>query len=261
MKCEECGCSDLFRSSNEIICRNCGLVLDDALLERDVFVSEQNRASAKETILSKAGSFSPDGRIVKRTWLLSTKEKNLINIENQLELISSRLKLSDRVKKDALILFKKAMDSDLSVGRNGLDMICSCVYASCLMSNIPKTSEEIALSMQIPKRRLLRFFNVLRTGLNLSVTSTEPADIIPRFCSKLKLKPETVTKAIEISEQINGLMTGKQHKTISAVSIYLATKSTGDYRTQREVTNATGVLEVTLRKYCHNLMKFSILLR
>jgi len=50
---------------------------------------------------------------------------------------------------------------------------------------------------------------------------------------------------MRIQEQ--DLMSGKQPMTILAVAIYLATKKIGQRITQRMITNATGVLEVTIR--------------
>lgn len=43
--------------------------------------------------------------------------------------------------------------------------------------------------------------------------------------------------------------------TIVATAIYLATKINNDSFTQREITNATGVIEVTIRKKSKEMLE------
>ncbi len=75
-------------------------------------------------------------------------------------------------------------------------------------------------------------------------------DSIPGFASRLNLKAETISRAIEMAIGLRGkqVVCGKNPKTIAASILYLASKEMDEPRTQRDVANATGVIEVTIRK-------------
>ncbi|MFH1455392.1 MAG: hypothetical protein ABIF40_00395 [archaeon] len=49
------------------------------------------------------------------------------------------------------------------------------------------------------------------------------------------------------------VISGWQARTVASCVIYLATKLNNDFRPQREVSNATHVIEATLRRRCREL--------
>lgn len=59
-----------------------------------------------------------------------------------------------------------------------------------------------------------------------------------------------MTRVAEIIMQIKGtqITAGKKPETILAGAIYLAGKQTGEARTQRQIANTIGVIEITIRK-------------
>ena len=148
------------------------------------------------------------------------------------------------------VVFKNAVDQGLNVGRSNLSTLYGAVYASCLMHCIPKTPLEVTRYSEISKKQMLRSYKLLKENLGIKVCLVDPADFVPRFGSRLKLKQSTITLAIGIVSKLKGkmVMYGKHPKTIVASVLYLASKQNNDKRTQREVSNATGVIEVTIQK-------------
>ena len=72
---------------------------------------------------------------------------------------------------------------------------------------------------------------------------------IPRFCSILNLPQAVQTQALnllDLAEKMD-LTAGRGPTGIAAASVYLASKMKGVEKTQKEISDAAGVTEVTIR--------------
>lgn len=250
-KCPECGSRNISfeTAKSEIICVDCGLVLEDNRIESDPYISESTKAHATLPALATAGSKGMQGKIYKDPWLLSTKEKNTRIGTAKITALAERLHLPDYVQKDAKIIFKQVMDLDLAIGRDTITFSYASIYASCNIHSLPKTPLEL-VDHTIKKKNLLRAYKLIRQKLKLNIQVMDPLDLVPRFSSRLSLNAETVTRANEmiVEIQTKRTLTGKRPETIVAAVLYLAAKETGTKVTQRQVANALGVIEVTIRK-------------
>jgi len=256
-RCPDCGGFETSTGIEGVSCRNCGLVLDDSPLEQNPYVSETVKKYASLPGLETAFTKPMNGRIIKHHWLLSTKQKNLYKAKKKLERISSRLRLPKTVETETYSLFKTAVDRGLNVGRDNNTMLYASVYTACIMHRIPKTALEITAFTEIDKNKMLNAHKILKNKLKLELEPIDLTDYVHRFSSRLDLKPTTASVAVEILEQLKGktAIVGKNPKTIVATAIYLATKINNDPKTQREITNATGVIEVTIRKRSKEMMQ------
>ena len=258
-RCPECGSEDvrLFTQSGETMCQACGLVVEESLFEQNPYIDEAKQRQASIPAFQKAGGMKVDGAILEHSLLLSTREQNLKKAKRKLNTISAELSLPEYVKKDALVIFKTAVDQGINVGRSNLSMLYGAVYASCLMHCIPKTPLEVIRYSEVSKKQMLRAYKLLKENLGIKVCLVDPADFVPRFGSRLKLKQSTITLAIEIVRKLKGkmVMSGKHPQTIVASALYLASKLNKDKRTQREVSNATGVIEVTIQRTIKLIVK------
>ena len=248
-KCPECGEFEFNACSDGLHCRNCGLVLDESPISTNSFISEGIKNRARIPELATAGTFTLNGRYVKEHWFLSTRQKNLFKAKKRLGMISSKLRLQKPVELDAYIIYKTAVEKEINVGRNSRVLLYSCVYASCIMHNVPKTSLEITAFTEIDKNKMLKLFRLLKNKLNLHLEPIDPIDLVGRFGSRLELKQTTISMAVQIITQLKEttVIAGKNPKSIVASALYIASKMNDDYRTQRDFANASGIIEVTLR--------------
>ncbi|MCF7866882.1 transcription initiation factor IIB family protein [Candidatus Woesearchaeota archaeon] len=249
--CPECGSINLHINlqASEIICNDCGLVIEENGIEQNPYVSESTKKNARLPQLATAGSKEIDGKIWKKSWLLSTKEKNMRYGMSRITALAGKLHLPEFVTQEAKVIFKQAMDKDLAIGRDIISFSYSSVYSACIIHNLPKTLLEVIVHSSVRKTRLMRAYKVLRKELSLMIPVVDPIDLIPRFASKLELSQSTVTKANELAMKISeeGLLSGKRPETIVATALYLASRMNEEPRTQRDVANAVGVIEVTIR--------------
>lgn len=258
-KCPECGSNEIGfnQQRGEIICRECGLVIEDNTISQDEYISEPAKKNAKHPFLSSAGTKEIDGKIVKHSWLLSTKEKNTRYGDNRIESLGSKLCLPDRVVDDAKMLFKRSMAQDLAVGRDFVSLAYACVYSACIIHGVPKTLLELTINTSLTKKKVLSSFRLLKKELELRIEPIDPFDLIPRFASKLELSPQTKTVAIDLMMKLKecGLTSGKRPETVIAGVLYLASKLNNEPRTQRDVANAVGVIEITIRKFVQHVSR------
>ena len=258
-RCPDCGSTQISyeEEPGEIVCTICGLVLEEKAVEKKPYISEAHKENAEQPFLAEAGGLKKNGRIIRSGWLLSTREKNFEQAKKRLDLLASKLRLPEIVITDANVIFKQAVQAELNVGRDNLSLIYGSVYASCIMHNVPKTPLEVTMYSEISKKKLMKAYRMLKNELGLRLKTMDPADLVPRFGSRLGLKHETISKAIEILGAIreNPLFVGKNPQTITASALYIAAKETGETITQRSVANATGVIEVTIRKRSKELLK------
>lgn len=250
MQCPECGSNKIYtvQRTGEDVCESCGLVVDDFALEETN--TADNLTRREPAFASVAGTGLLGGKIFKDSWFLTSKEKNVLQAKRTLGLIESRLRLPKGVLEDTLLAFQSALDYDLNVGRDNTSILLACLYAVCNMRRIPKTAKEITLFSSVTPVKLLRSYKLVRQELNLKVAQIDPADMVQRFGNRLNLKQETISRALQLVEQIEGtrIKEGRKPETIAAGALYVAMKLNRDLKPQREVANAVGVIELTVRK-------------
>ena len=258
--CPECRSSNLqeVHLKGEIVCRNCGLVLDEANFERDPFVAIAVKNRATLPSLAKAGTETKHGRLVKNIWLYTTNQKNTDKGLSDIELVAGKLNLPDFVMIEAKRIFKELMDRNYSRGRGLNYLSYSCVYLACKLFQLPKTITEISLYAHVDKKIIWRYAKKIAKEFNLGFSRTDPLDLVSRFASNLELSQPTLTKAIDLVMKIQEerILPGRKPKTIVAVALYIASKENNEIRTQREITNNTGVNEITLRENARLLKGF-----
>jgi len=248
-KCPECGNQNIQEYNGEQCCKDCGLVVDDLDIEQP-FITESIKKHATIPYLLRAGSKEQDGRIFKSLWMLSTREKNFRNNANIIDSVASKLNLPELVLKESKLIFKKAQCSNIAVGRENIHLAYASIYIVCGMQGIPKTLLELTMDSEVNPKDVMKAVKLIRRTLEIRTPVVDPIDLLPRFASKLDLTPEITTLTTEILMKIKGtsVTAGKRPETILGGAIYVACKKTNTKRTQRQIANAIGIMELTIRK-------------
>jgi transcription initiation factor TFIIB len=165
--------------------------------------------------------------------------------------------MPEKAIQEAKRIYKQAAIKELNKGRDNTTMAYASTYIACTIYHIPKTPLEIVIETSVSRVKMLRYAKLITKKLELTLNITDPIDLIPRIASRLKSSQVTFTKAIELLEMVKGsnITAGRKPETTAAACIYLAGKMMGDKKTQREVSNATGVLEVTIRKRSKEILE------
>lgn len=288
-KCTECGSVHLFvnREKGEIICRDCGLVVEDKMVEFSQEWREfegdggdgdesRRRTGAPMTYtqfdqglgtevgqksdLFQLGSKDRNKFFRLRKWqyrISTAIERNLKLALAELKRVSSFLKLPKMVEEEAAMIYTQAVQRGLVRGRSMESVVAGALYAACRRHEVPRTLDELSEASSIEKKEIGRTYRFVTRELGITILPSNPADYIARFASSLKLAAETQSKAVEILEEAQHaeLTSGRGPTGIAAAALYVAALMHGEKRTQREVADVAGVTEVTIRNRYKELLE------
>lgn len=283
-RCPECGSVNLFwnKEKGEIICRDCGLVIEEKLIdlgqdwrEFDDKDGSRRRAGAPMTATqydqglgTEVGRKSDVSKLTgkernkyfrlrKWQYRISTAiERNLKQALAELKRVSSYLKLPESVEQESARIYRYAVEKGLVRGRSMESVVAGSLYAACRRHDVPRTLDELSEASGIDKKEIGRTYRFITRELEIKILPSNPIDYIARFASTLSLSSETQSKAVEILDmaQKNELTSGRGPTGIAAAALYVAALMNGEKRTQRDVADVAGVTEVTIRNRYKELL-------
>ena len=280
-KCPECGskCLVYNHERGEIFCEHCGLIITENIIDSGpewrAFDHEQRNRRARAgagqtyrthdkglggTIVLPSSDMSPGEyelkRLQQRVHIESTSERTCIFALTEIERMASALGLPGNIREMASMLYHKVMTMQLTRKRSTEAITSALIYISCRLSGMSRTLEEICAVSRVGRREIYRAYSSLLRDLKLKVPPASPVEFVPRFCSLLGLcgKTESMAKGIikKISE--TELANGKSPIGIAAAAIYIAAIYNGEPRTQKEVSEITGVTGVTIRSWYKKIL-------
>tara|TARA_R110002020_G_scaffold363462_4_gene575764 strand:- start:2310 stop:3248 length:939 start_codon:yes stop_codon:yes gene_type:complete len=184
-----------------------------------------------------------------RTRVSSSTERNLAVALGELQRLAAQMSLPKDVREESAFIYRKAVEKKLVRGRSIEGVVAASLYAACRMRKIPRTLDEVGKFSRTGRKEIGRTFRAIAKELQISVQPSSPADYIPRFCSILNLPQEVKAQSLFLlgeAERVD-LTAGRGPTGIAAASVYLASKMKGYEKTQREISDAAGVTEVTIR--------------
>ena len=285
-KCPECGGINLFwnKDKGEVICKDCGLVVEDKMVdysqewrEFDSDGAEKRRRSGapmtytqydqglgtevgRKSDIYQLGNRERNKFFRLRKWqyrISTAIERNLKLALAELKRVSSYLKLPKTVEEEAARIYTLAVQRGLVRGRSMESVVAGALYAACRRHDVPRTLDELSESGGIEKKEIGRTYRFVTRELGITILPSNPADYIPRFSSALKLSAETQSKSIEILQKAQEaeLTSGRGPTGIAAAALYVSALIHGEKRTQREVADVAGVTEVTIRNRYKELLE------
>ena len=124
------------------------------------------------------------------------------------------------------------------------------IHAACRDNGIHRTLDEIGRHSRIGRKEIGRTYRKVKQDLGLKIRPAQPSGFVSSFCSKLEVPVLIETEAFTLLEdpRIRKVAAGRHPTGIAAAVVYLACmKYPENYRTQRDVAQAAGVTEVTIR--------------
>jgi transcription initiation factor TFIIB len=289
-KCPSCGGRKMIsdETTGELCCGKCGFVITDKISDtgaewRSFSNDESNRARTGagtsltihdmglSTIIGKANKDStgkPLSSGVKssierlRTWdsrsqANSSSERNLRQALNEMDKLKDKLALTNAVIEKAAYIYRKAMERKLVRGRSIQGLVAACIYASCRNTETPRTLDDVAKGINIRRKEVARGYRLIFRELELKMPVADPVKGVSRIASIAELSEKCKRKAIQILNQAKkmGIVSGKDPMGIAAAALYLACISIGETKSQKDISIASGVTEVTIRNRCAGLRK------
>ena len=195
-----------------------------------------------------------------RTWntrsqVNSASDKNLRQALSEMDKLKDKLSLTDAVIEKAAYIYRKANEKKLVKGRSIHGLVASCIYAACRDTQTPRTLDDVADGINVRRKDVARCYRLIFRELDLKIPVADPINGVARIASEAGLGEKTKRKAIALLNKAKkfGMVAGKDPMGLAAAALYLACIADGGNTTQRNISDASGVTEVTIRNRCVGL--------
>jgi transcription factor IIIB subunit 2 len=186
-----------------------------------------------------------------------TKCTTITNVERKMNQISLSLKLSKKIVKEALDLFKSTLFTNIIKSKRGDISIVSCLYFVCRKRKTPHLMIDFSDLSQISINKIgVEFLKYTRFS-GCSPPIVDPSLFIYRFAVKLQLgtKVKKVsTSALRLIARMkrDWLVSGRRPSGLCGAALLLSTRIHGANLSTKEVSNivkiGSGSLKTRLRE-------------
>jgi len=290
-KCPECGSANLVHDydTGETVCGDCGLVLHEQMMDKGpewrAFTQEEKESRSRVGIptsysVHDKGLSTAIGRVDRdafgrklplqtrlqmwrlRKWQIrsrvhSSVDRNLAQAMAELDRLSDKSYIPPSVKEKAAVIYRKALDKGLVRGRSIAAIAAASLYAACRDTNTPRTLREIAEASLVDKKDVARCYRLLLRELGVQMPIADPLTYISKIAERTGISGRTQGVAIQILSDAKRrrAAAGKDPMGLAAAALYLACLQNNEKKTQKDIAEAAGVTEVTVRNRYKSLKR------
>ncbi len=281
--CPECTSKNLIHDydTGETICGDCGLVVYEQMMDkgpewRAFTVQEKtsrSRVGAPSTYAIHDKGLSTTisqidrdafGRKLSlstrlqmwrlRKWQIrsrvrSSSDRNLSQAMSELDRLTGVLYISPQVKEKAAVLYRKALEKGLVRGRSINSIAAASLYVACRTSATARTLNEIAEASLVDKKDVGRCYRLLLQDLEVKMPVADPVTYVSKIAEKNRISGKTQGAAMAILREARRkrVVAGKDPMGLAAAVLYIACLQNNEKVTQKDIAEAAGVTEVTVR--------------
>ncbi|MEM1580892.1 MAG: transcription initiation factor IIB [Candidatus Bathyarchaeia archaeon] len=282
-RCPECGSTNLVNDpdTGEVICGNCGLVIQEAIIDKGpewrAFTQEEKESRSRVGIptsfsVHDKGLSTAIDRIDRdalgrklplntklqmwrlRKWQIRSRvhssiDRNLAQAMTEIDRLSDKLAIPSAIKEKAAVIYRKALDEGLVRGRSIAAIAAASLYAACRLTGTPRNLREISEASLVSRKDVARCYRLLLRELDLAMPIADPTVYLSKISEKAGLSGHIQAKALKILNEAKRkhISAGKDPMGLAAAALYIAAYLAGEKRTQKEIADAAGVTEVTVR--------------
>jgi transcription initiation factor TFIIB len=281
--CPECTSKNLIHDydSGETICGDCGLVLYEQMMDKGpewCTFTQENKTSRSRVGAPTSYSIHDKGLSTTisqvdrdafgrklplstrlqmwrlRKWQIrsrvhSSSDRNLAQAMGELERLSSKVNVSRPIREKAALLYRKSLDKGLIRGRSINAVAAAALYVACRKSGSPKTLSEISKASLVHKKDVSRCYRLLFQEFDFHMPPSDPLTYVSKIAEKNEISGRTQGAAIAILAlaRQKRFSAGKDPMGMAAAALYIACLQNKEKITQRALSEAAGVTEVTIR--------------
>jgi len=190
-----------------------------------------------------------------------SEDRNLRLALSELDRLKDKLTISSSVLEKGAYIYRKALDKKLVRGRSISSMIAASLYAACRDTETPRTLNDVAIASNVKRKDISRCYRILHKELDFKMPVVDSVQCIAKISSKLNMPEKTKRYAAKILKETQERKesSGKDPMGLAAAALYLASVVNRTSITQREIADAAGVTEVTIRNRYKGLREAKIL--
>jgi transcription initiation factor TFIIB len=290
-KCPECGSDNLVHDydTGETVCGDCGLVLYEQMMDKGpewrAFTQEEKASRSRvgvptsysvhdkglSTAISQVDRDAFGRKLPLSTrlqmWRLrkwqirsrvhSSIDRNLAQAMAELDRLSDKVYIPSPIKEKAAVIYRKALDKGLVRGRSIAAIAAAALYAACRGSGTPRTLREISEASLVDKKDVARCYRLLLRELEVHMPIADPLTYVSKIAERTGISGKTQGAAIQILREARRkrAAAGKDPMGLAAAALYIACLQNNEKKTQKDIAEAAGVTEVTVRNRYKTLKK------
>jgi transcription initiation factor TFIIB len=287
-KCPECGSDNLVHDydTGETVCGGCGLVIYEQMMDKGpewrAFTQEEKASRSRvgvptsysvhdkglSTAISQVDRDAFGRKLPLSTrlqmWRLrkwqirsrvhSSIDRNLAQAMAELDRLSDKVYIPPPIKEKAAVIYRKALDKGLVRGRS---IAAAALYAACRGSGTPRTLREISEASLVDKKDVARCYRLLLRELEVHMPIADPLTYVSKIAERTGISGKTQGAAIQILRDARRrrAAAGKDPMGLAAAALYIACLQNNEKKTQKDIAEAAGVTEVTVRNRYKTLKK------
>jgi len=264
--CPQCGDAQMMKTSENgrAFCMSCGFVPTEEighnanpnpeLAGRALTTGSTFEDSSENGTDTTTSSFSKWKKFVR---VSNQTEKNFATALWKITRTGVGLSLTEKHLETASSICKVVFAKRLTKGRSIRDFCAAIVYATCKQCGIVRSLDEIARAFKTSRRKISHCYRILLRELDCSITTPSLDQYVSMLLNHFQLREDVGRLADRISKatEDSRISSGKNPMGAASAIIYLACKLSGERLTQREISNAAGATEVTIRKRYKELQR------
>ena len=267
--------------TGEIACSNCGIVSSEPIIDLGAEMSggssadyqNNTRVGAKRSLkmidmglstLIEAKDRDVTGKSLSvenrrmfyrlRMWDRNSRSavtsKSFQKAFTLLDAIGSKLGLPESVVEESAYLFRKIAARKILAGRSTAAMLSATIYATCRITDTPRTLQDISDAANIKKKVLQRTYRFLAKEMDISPESYTPSEFVTRIAKELALSEKTQRLSFKILDLCakKYVSTSKNPMAMAAAAIHLAATTNAEKVSQLKISKVSGISAVTIRE-------------
>ncbi|MDH5461099.1 MAG: transcription initiation factor IIB [Candidatus Bathyarchaeota archaeon] len=289
--CPECGSAKLVHDyeTGETVCGACGLVIREQMMDKGpewrAFTQEEKASRSRVGVptsysVHDKGLSTAIGRVDRdafgrklplstrlqmwrlRKWQIrsrvhSSVDRNLAQAMAELDRLSDKAYIPSSVKEKAAVIYRKALDKGLVRGRSIAAIAAASLYAACRSTETPRSLREISEASLVDKKDVARCYRLLIRELDIQMPIADPLTYVSKIAERTGISGQTQGAAIKILREAKQkhAASGKDPMGLAAAALYIACLQNDEKKTQKDIAEAGGVTEVTVRNRYKSLKR------
>ncbi len=290
-KCQECGSPNQVHdyNSGETVCGGCGLVSYEQMMDKGpewrAFTQQEKTSRSRvggptsysvhdkglSTTISQVDRDALGRKLPLATrlqmWRLrkwqirsrvhSSIDRNLAQAMAELDRLSDKVYIPSQLTEKAAVIYRKGLDKGLVRGRSIAAIAAASLYAACRGTGTPKTLQEISEASLVDKKDVARCYRLLLQELDIHMPIPDPITYVSKIAERTGISGPTQGLAIKILRDARKkrAAAGKDPMGLAAAALYIACLKNSEKKTQKDIAEAAGVTEVTVRNRYKSLKK------
>jgi transcription initiation factor TFIIB len=194
-----------------------------------------------------------------RSQTRTSADRNLMRAFGELGRQRDKLGLSDAMIDKTAYIYRKALGKGLVKGRSTSAILAAAIYIACREMGAARSLNDISEITDVRRKVISRSYMILIQQLEIIMPLIDPIKCVAKIANKANLSEKSKRMAIEVMKDLvnTQLPAGKRPMSLAATILYLSCLRNDEAVTQKELAEAAGVTEVTMRNRIKDLKSSS----